>query len=211
MRVFFLLSLALCGVACWSQAGRAALALDDRFTSQSDYLSLRREDGTVLAGKALVGQSLMLKVPGNEIEIRFDGLDDYRDDTGRHIPLYRISARQHPGLSFNSLCRADSNGHEAALTLIDEAGQVSLTCTSGAEGKCILLGYRPWESVGETSLRDIHAACIRMVRADYGGDDESHTKDGTLIAFGTISAFATFLPTTTCRSKQPGVPTGPSA
>ena len=60
---------------------------------------------------------------------------------------------------------------------------MNLTCTSGAEGKCILLGYRPWESVGATSLRDIHAACIRMIRADYGGDGTSHTRDGTLIAF----------------------------
>ncbi|KAB0266066.1 hypothetical protein FEZ63_14995 [Microvirga brassicacearum] len=35
----------------------------------------------------------------------------------------------------------------------------------------------------ETSLREIHAACVRMIRADYGGDDQSHTRDGTQIAF----------------------------
>ena len=159
------------------------MALDSRFTTESDHLSFKRDDGVSLTGKDLVGQSLMLGNPGNPIEIRIDGLDEHVDDTGRRTPLYRISARRHPDTAFGRLCDPDASGRDAALTLIDEAGHVNLTCTSGAEGKCILLGYRPWESVGATSLRDIHAACIRMIRADYGGDGTSHTRDGTLIAF----------------------------
>lgn len=183
MRNLLLLLVALCGICCWPQAGRAAMALDSRFTTESDHLSFKRDDGVSLTGKDLVGQSLMLGKPGNPIEIRIDGLDEHVDDTGRRTPLYRISARRHPDTAFGRLCDPDASGRDAALTLIDEAGHVNLTCTSGAEGKCILLGYRPWESVGATSLRDIHAACIRMIRADYGGDGTSHTRDGTLIAF----------------------------
>jgi len=30
-------------------------------------------------------------------------------------------------------------------------------------------------------MRDLHAACIHMVRADYGGDDRPTTRDGTVI------------------------------
>lgn len=61
-------------------------------------------------------------------------------------------------------------------------GSFGLTCTSGANGKCARLGYRPWkQSPNGRSLREFHQACVRMIRADYCGDGTSHTRDGTLI------------------------------
>ena len=124
MRNLLLLFVALCGICCWPQAGRAAMALDSRFTTESDHLSFKRDDGVSLTGKDLVGQSLMLGKPGNPIEIRIDGLDEHVDDTGRRTPLYRISARRHPDTAFGRLCDPDASGRDAALTLIDEAGHV---------------------------------------------------------------------------------------
>lgn len=34
---------------------------------------------------------------------------------------------------------------------------------------------------GGESLWDYHQACVRMIRADYGGDGVAHTRDGTRI------------------------------
>ncbi|MGH8627453.1 MAG: ADYC domain-containing protein [Gammaproteobacteria bacterium] len=63
-------------------------------------------------------------------------------------------------------------------------GPITLTCTSGAVGKCVRFGYKPWANgPGGESLLAYHAACVRMVRADYCGDGAGHTKDGTIIDF----------------------------
>jgi hypothetical protein len=59
---------------------------------------------------------------------------------------------------------------------VDEHGAVQLVCTSGAIGKCIRWGYPP-------ARKALHEACIRMVRADYGGDGATATRDGTMISF----------------------------
>ncbi len=56
-----------------------------------------------------------------------------------------------------------------------------LTCTSGAEGKCILFGYHPWEKRDGVPMRDLHRACMHMLRADYGGDDRPTTRNGIKI------------------------------
>lgn len=61
-------------------------------------------------------------------------------------------------------------------------GVITLTCSSGAVGKCVRFGYKPWSKGphGE-DLTPYHAACVRMVRADYCGDGQTHTKNGTSI------------------------------
>jgi hypothetical protein len=58
-----------------------------------------------------------------------------------------------------------------------------VTCASGAVGKCVRFGYKPWREFNEQSLWNYHQACVRMITADYGGDGISHTRDGTLIHF----------------------------
>lgn len=57
-------------------------------------------------------------------------------------------------------CRIGSNG----------------TQLGSAIAKCTRWGYAP-------VLRALHEACVRMVRADYGGTGESATRDGTRIEF----------------------------
>ena len=62
------------------------------------------------------------------------------------------------------------------------AGSFDLTCTSGAIGKCVRWGYRFFEEgPGTPPLRALHQACVRMARADYGGDGRATTRDGTMI------------------------------
>jgi hypothetical protein len=61
-------------------------------------------------------------------------------------------------------------------------GPLLITCTGGAEGKCIRFGYKPWHPLSDgTSLEPYYRACVRLVRADYGGDGVGHTRNGTPI------------------------------
>ena len=62
-----------------------------------------------------------------------------------------------------------------------DATSFTITCTSGASGKCVRFGYKPWRMIGAKSLWDYHQTCVRIVHADYGGDGSPHTRDGTLI------------------------------
>jgi ADYC domain len=85
-----------------------------------------------------------------------------------------------------------------------EAGAFELACTGGAMGKCIRFGYHPWqkwawpvytlsgEAVNEKALQrqteasppsylTLYNACLRMVRADYGGDGSGTTRNGMRI------------------------------
>lgn len=58
----------------------------------------------------------------------------------------------------------------------------SITCTGGAQGKCVRFGYKPWRTLPDgTSLEPYYQACTRLVRADYCGDGKGHTHDGTPI------------------------------
>jgi hypothetical protein len=52
---------------------------------------------------------------------------------------------------------------------------------TGALGKCVDFGYVPWRTVGGTTLLSYHDTCVRAVRADWCGDGQAWTVDGTLI------------------------------
>jgi len=74
--------------------------------------------------------------------------------------------------------REDAPVHEA---WVDDSSSFTFACRGASIAKCVELGYEPWSSVGNVSLRDYHQACVRMLRADYCGDGSSWTVDGTLI------------------------------
>jgi hypothetical protein len=63
----------------------------------------------------------------------------------------------------------------------EAAGKLTLACETGVITKCIRWGYKPWTSRDGQSLAELHQACTRMARADYCGDGQSHTREGTLI------------------------------
>jgi hypothetical protein len=83
-----------------------------------------------------------------------------------------------------------------------EPGAFELACTGGVMGKCIRFGYHPWqtsawpakalyrEAVNEKqqqtdasppSYLTLYNACLRMMRADYGGDGVGTTRNGMRI------------------------------
>jgi ADYC domain len=90
----------------------------------------------------------------------------------------------------DELCEPNPQGERWAFPLrgqwnangdhISDKG-FTLTCSGGAQGKCVRFGYKPWRTLPNgTSLADYHQACIRLVRADYCGD-RGTTRDGMLI------------------------------
>jgi hypothetical protein len=65
---------------------------------------------------------------------------------------------------------------------VDVPGRFLITCTGGAEGKCIRFGYKPWRTLPDgTSLVPYYQTCVRLVRADYPGDGVGYTRNGTPI------------------------------
>jgi ADYC domain len=141
---------------------------------------LRLDDGRVLASDALVGARIVIKDGGEAIRVLIDAVEEDKTAAGRPLVLYRLMIEDAAGQGAHDACQPDARGRRLGLPLLKETG-ITLTCTSGAEGKCILMGYRPWDDRPDVPMRDLHAACVHMVRADYGGDDHPTTRDGTTI------------------------------
>ncbi|MBC8073944.1 MAG: pentapeptide repeat-containing protein, partial [Deltaproteobacteria bacterium] len=136
-------------------------------------------DGQPIVGAAWVGAILEASVGDERIALRITAVE--RDAEDASIEWYSL---EYHGAS---LC-ADG-GHGLFLAGVwDETGArhdalagdaeiaYSFSCSNGALAKCVDWGYAP-DAVGA----DAHQSCTRMVRADYCGDGQAHTADGTLI------------------------------
>jgi hypothetical protein len=156
-----------------ARSGQARLLLE------RGEVALDFGDGRVISGDGLIGLILVVSKDNADVQVRIDGIETDTTRPGEPLALYRTSLLA-AGASA-SACQVDPQGRRTALLYPDEAGRFLLTCTSGAEGKCILFGYRPWEHRGRIPMRDLHRACVHMLRADYGGDDRPTTRDGTQI------------------------------
>jgi hypothetical protein len=138
-------------------------------------------DERVLRSADLVGAVLEIDDAGTPRTIRIDAVER-EADTG--LWLHSLSVRGESG-AFEPFCEADADGRRLAFPLegrskpdgrlVADPARFELVCTSGAQGKCVRFGYAPWRSL------DAYNACVRMVRADYCGDGEATTRDGTLI------------------------------
>jgi hypothetical protein len=91
---------------------------------------------------------------------------------------------------WQAACPADSDGRQVAIPLAavwDQQGNrnesstmFTFGCTTGVIAKCYRWGYRPWVS-GYGDLTSMHWTCTRLARADYCGNGQPHTHDGTKI------------------------------
>lgn len=150
-------------------------------------------DGRVLAQEQLPGTILTLgDGSGAQRRIRIDAVEhDPRDPTGE-VMLYALSEPDPATGQWRNACQPDPDGRRLGFPLagaftphgryVARSGRILITCTGGAEGKCIRFGYKPWRSLPHgTSLEPYYQACVRLVRADYGGDGVGHTRNGTPI------------------------------
>ena len=146
-------------------------------------------DGRVLRSPELVGAVLTIAREGKPARLRIDGVERDRAARRGDIWLHDLSLQAADG-SWQKLCQPGPDGRRQGFPLAGrtrspaghlepaEPGVFELTCTSGAEGKCVRFGYLPWNSAQELAL---YNACLHLVRADYCGDGTPHTGDGVPI------------------------------
>lgn len=151
------------------------------------------DNGQIMAQDQLPGTVLVIgDGSGQQRRVRIDAVEaDTKDPTGE-VMLYAFSAQNSANGEWRNLCEPDPAGQRLGFPLagaftadgkyVATPGRFFVTCTSGAEGKCVRFGYKPWRQAAEAgSLAPYYQACVRMVRADYCGDGMGHTRNGTLI------------------------------
>lgn len=158
----------------------AAQAVSGRLEADRGEFRLYLDGGRVLERGELAGARIVMRSGGQDIQVLVDAVEEDGTAPGGPVVLYRLLVEDPVRQTFQNACLPDAHGRRLGLPVRKETG-VDFTCTSGAEGKCILLGYRPWADKADAPMRDLHAACIHMMRADYGGDDHPTTRDGTPI------------------------------
>jgi hypothetical protein len=135
----------------------------------------------VLRSKELVGATLDVRFEGQPAKVRIAGIELDPGDKSKTVWLHTMETRQADG-TWQNLCSPGPDGSQQGFPLQDAKGSLELTCSSGALGKCVRFGYRPWANGPDgTSLGPQHAACVRMVRGDYGGSNGPFTKNGMSI------------------------------
>jgi hypothetical protein len=150
-------------------------------TVEGTQFVLRSDDGRVMRGEQLTGVVLALRDGGRDFAVRIAGTETIAA-AGHELVLYRMITIDPATGASHPLCHADAKGRETAFPVPNGSGGFTLTCTSGAEAKCIMMGYRPWEVRADGApMAQLHRACIHLIRADYGGDDRPATRDGTTI------------------------------
>lgn len=137
--------------------------------------------GRTLHSADLVGATLSIAVAGKPVEITIRSVEEDRHAIGGRVLLHHFVVKDEAGGAVD-LCTPDADGRSLGFPVSDGHGGFDLTCTSGAVGKCIRWGYRPWEErPGGPPLAALHEACLHMARADYGGEGRATTREGTLI------------------------------
>lgn len=182
----------VCALLCCASARAAELrSLDVVGTHFKATLS----DGRVLDSTALVGATLTVAGAGGATKIRIDAVEpDPGSPTGASKPsdavLLHSFSVQAPDGGWKNLCEAGPDGRRQGFPIPGrargdatigpaESGVFELTCTGGAQGKCVRFGYRPWEARSDgTSAWELYNACVRLVRADYSGDGKGTTRNG---------------------------------
>lgn len=174
------------GAQAESTATEAAIPAPQNLSVEGSAFVLRLEDGRVLRGTELQGATLYLSMGEDQVlPVRLDRVeaDPDQGDLLRHD--FRVEDEQHHWVP---LCSPNAAGESWGFPIVLPEGHpgrehdITLTCVSGAVGKCARFGYKPWaRGPGGEDLLPYHAACVHMVRADYAGDGEPHTRDGTSI------------------------------
>lgn len=138
-------------------------------------------DGKVLRSKDLAGVVLDVRFKGQPARLRIVDVEPDPADRSGSVWFHTFEVQQSDG-SWRNLCAAGPDGRQQGFPVQGMTHGLDLTCSSGAVGKCVRSGYRPWADGSDgRSLEPQHAACVRMYRADYGGTGEPWTRNGTNI------------------------------
>jgi hypothetical protein len=167
-----------------------AAAAEVTFALEGARMEAHDADGPRLAPEELVGATLRFGDPGIGIySVRIDAV--MADPAPGPERLYDLSVQTPGNDRWQKLCEPDPQGRTTAIAVpgswrgnrfVRSEQEFTFACTAGARGKCLRLGYLPWDrtAAGE-SMAPYHAACTRMMRADYCGDGTPHTVTGTRV------------------------------
>ena len=140
----------------------------------------------------LVGSVLNVRLGNSTEKVRIDAVSADTSGTSG-VVLHEFSVARPDG-QWRPLCKPAPDGSRAGFPLRGRwaaNGQLNdtdprefeIVCAAGAQGKCVRLGYQPWIQLpGGTSGMALFNACVRLLRADYAGNGQSMTRDGTPIA-----------------------------
>jgi hypothetical protein len=181
-------SAALLSAALAAPMAAAQPALAARLTSDAGRLVLIEPDGSRQDLSDKPGAVLTL---GNGMRLRIDGVERQTDVRGQPVWLHRVSVAD-AAAGWRTLCapHADGTRHLVFIagrdrgdgTVQEDADAFAMSCTNGAQAKCLRFGYRPWgREAGGAPGQAAFNACVRIIRADYGGAGEPTTENGRLI------------------------------
>lgn len=169
-----------------AHAEPSRVQLAPSLTVEGSAFVLKLAEGRELRGTDLAGATVHLALGMDEVTpLKLAGI--VADDEYPDILHHDFQVTDGRG-GWKPACEPDAHGARWGFPVMLPEGHpgrehsITITCSSGAVGKCATFGYRPWArgSQGE-SLMQLHAACVRMVRADYCGDGKAHTKARTTI------------------------------
>ena len=148
--------------------------------------------GRVLEGSELVGAYVPADQGSSQIWTMISAASADPTFPDGHTWLYSIDTIASNGTRA-PLCRTDANGVAAAIPVaavfnthgdrVESSVNFTFSCTAGVIAKCYRWGYMPWlDGAGtSTEFARLHWACTRMARADYCGNGNTWTQNGTLI------------------------------
>lgn len=157
-------------------------------TVDGSSITVRLDDGSQLTSARLVGAVLSVATTSGTARLRIDAVDEVATPSGP-LFLHQLSIEK-DGI-WQPYCQADAKGGHGAFPIAGhltpdgdfdaQASGIEIACTSGALGKCLVMGYLPWIETPRAPTRALYRACLRMIRADYCGDGRSWTQAGVSI------------------------------
>ncbi len=146
------------------------------------------DHGGMLTSRDLVGAVLTVQYAGTMRRLRIDAVEPDPQDASGEVLLHTFSEQLADG-SWANICSPGPDGRRQGFPLagralpdgriVEAPGGIELICTGGAQGKCVRFGYKPWTQAPDGSpMRDAYNTCVKMVRADYCGQDEGTTRNG---------------------------------
>lgn len=155
-------------------------------TVEGSAFVLTMAGGRVLRGTQLAGATVYLALGANEVApLKLASI--VADKEYPDILHHDFQTSDGKG-GWQPACAPDAYGESWGFPVALPEGHpgrehaITITCSSGAVGKCSRFGYRPWaQGPDGEDLMPLHAACVRMVRADYCGDGGAHTRERTTI------------------------------
>ena len=122
--------------------------------------------------------------------IRIDAVTPARERP--KVLLHSFSVLDPATRTWTPLCDADAYGRRAGMPVagrwdadgrfVKDPDKWFLACSGGSRAKCVLWGYDPWgRGPHGEDLAAFYQTCQFTVRANYDGQGEAHTRNGTTV------------------------------